>query len=281
MATLREIRKRLRSVENIKQITKTMEMVAAARLRKAQAKAEQSRPYIIKMKDILQKLASSAGGKQPLMEQRQVKKTGLFIVAADKGLCGSYNTNVFTAADKFLKKYQPENIELVLMGRKAIDHYNKRGWKIRHQFSLEGEKHDIGHVKELAHELIGWFLSRELDEIWIVYTRFVSIMSRKVMVEKILNITPPETAIPSSNYIFEPSPEDIFAEALPHYFVSKLNTVFDEAYASELASRIISMRTATKNAEEMIYDLTLTRNKVRQAGITKEMLEIINGAQGV
>lgn len=281
MATLREIRKRLRSVENIKQITKTMEMVAAARLRKAQTRAELSRPYITKMKEILQKLASSAEGRQPLMEQRQVKKTGLFIVAADKGLCGSYNTNIFSAADKFLTKYHPDQVELILMGRKAIDYYHKREWTIRHQFSLEGEKYDLGDIKELAGRLIHWFLIKDFDEVWIIYTHFVSIMSRKVLVEKILNIAPPERGLSSSNYIFEPLAEEIFAEALPHYFMSKLNTVFDEAYASELAARIISMRTATKNAEDMIHDLTLTRNKVRQAGITKEMLEIINGAQGV
>lgn len=281
MATLREIRKRLRSVENIKQITKAMEMVAAARLRKAQAKAEHSRPYIIKMKDILEKLASSSGGKQPLMEQRDVKKTGLFIVAADKGLCGSYNTNVFSAADRFLKNYNQENIELMLMGRKAIEHFHTKKWKIRYQFSLDGEKQDIRHVKELANQLISWFLAKELDEVWIIYTHFMTILSRKVLVEKILNIEPPNKTLGSSNYIFEPAADEIFTEALPHYFVSKLNTVLDEAYASELASRIISMRTATKNAEDMIYSLTLTRNKVRQAGITKEMLEIINGAEGV
>lgn len=283
MVTLREIRKRLRSVENIKQITKAMEMVAAARLRRAQAKAEQSRPYISKMKEMLENLAASTDSKSPLLEQREVKKTCVFIVAADRGLCGSYNHNIFSAVDQFLKKYHTDQVELILMGRKAIEHYHhhQRRWKIRHELSEEGEKQTIQHIKELNYRLMDWFVNREFDEIWIIYTHFVSILTRKVMVEKFLNISRPEKKSAPLNYIFEPPAEEIFAELIPHYLVSKLHAVFDEAYASELAARIISMKTATKNAEEMIYSLTLTRNKVRQAGITKEMLEIINGAEGV
>lgn len=281
MSTLREIRKRLRSVENIKQITKAMEMVAAARLRRAQAKAEQSRPYILKMKDILENLASSSDCKHPLLEQRAVKKIGVFIIGADRGLCGSYNANIFSAADKFLKNYTPDTAELILMGRKAEEYYKHRPWKIRYQVDEEGEKQGVQQVKTLANQLVSWFLLRDFDEIWIVYTHFISIMSRKVMVEKFLNIGAPPKKKMTLSYIFEPSPEEIFAEILPRYCMGKLRTVFDESYASELAARIISMRTATKNAEEMIYTLTLTRNKVRQAGITKEMLEIITGAEGL
>lgn len=281
MATLREIRKRLKSVENIKQITKAMEMVAAARLRKAQTKAEQSRPYISKMKDMLENLALSAESKHPMLEQRTVKKTGLFVVAADRGLCGSYNTNIFSTVDKFLKNYNRENVELMLMGKKAIDYYHNKPWKIRYQHAEDDEKQNIRQIKDLAYQLMSWFVSGELDEIWIIYTHFISILTRKVMVEKFLNISQLAKKTTTLNYIFEPAPEEIFAEILPHYLVSKLHAIFDEAYASELAARIISMRTATKNADDMIYNLTLTRNKVRQAGITKEMLEIINGAEVV
>lgn len=281
MATLREIRTRLRSVENIKQITKAMEMVAAARLKRAQAKAEQSRPYISKMTSILESLTASSGDKHFLMKQRQVKKTGVFVIAADRGLCGSYNTNILSAADKFLKNYPSEAVELILMGRKAIDHFHQRGWKVRHKILTEGEKQDIAQVKDFAHQLSDWFIRGELDEIWIIYTHFINTMSRKVMIEKFLNISEPEKKKQALNYIYEPSAEAVFNEIMPRFLVGKLHSAFDEAYASELAARIISMRTATKNAEEMIYSLTLTRNKVRQASITKEMLEIINGAEGL
>lgn len=281
MATLREIRTRLRSVENIKQITKAMEMVAAARLKRAQAKAEQSRPYISKMKSILESLTSSSGDKHPFMKPRQVKKTGVFIIAADRGLCGSYNTTLLSTADKFLKNYTQDSVELILKGRKAIDHYRQRPWKVRHKVLEEGEKQDIPQVKAFAHQLSDWFMKGELDEIWIIYTHFINIMSRKVIVEKFLNINEPVQKKPAVNYIYEPSAEAIFNEIMPRFLVGKLHSAFDEAYASELAARIISMRTATTNADEMIYSLTLTRNKVRQASITKEMLEIISGAEGL
>lgn len=282
MATLREIRTRLRSVENIKQITKAMEMVAAARLKRAQARAEQSRPYISKMKSILESLASSSSdGKHPFMQSRIIKKTGLFVVTADRGLCGSYNTNILSAADKFLKNHTRDSVDLILMGRKAIDHYRQGPWKIRHKVFEDGEKQDVSQVRAFAHQLGNWFIDGELDDIWIIYTHFINIMSRKVIIEKFLNIREPAKNKPALNYIYEPSTEAVFDEILPRFLVGKLHTAFDEAYASELAARIVSMRTATKNAEEMIYNLTLTRNKVRQAGITKEMLEIINGAEGL
>lgn len=281
MATLREIRKRLRSVENIKQITKAMEMVAAARLKRAQAKAEQSRPYISKMKAILENLTSSSGDKHPFMKPRTVKKTGVFIITADRGLCGSYNTAILSTADKFLKNYTQDSVELILMGRKAIEHYRQRAWKVRHKLFEDGEKQDIPKIKAFAHQLSEWFIKGELDEIWIIYTRFINIMTRKVVVEKFLNIASEEQQKQPVNYIYEPSSEAIFNEIIPRFLVGKLHSAFDEASASELAARIISMRTATKNADEMIYTLTLTRNKVRQASITKEMLEIISGAEGL
>lgn len=281
MATLREIRKRLRSVENIKQITKAMEMVAAARLKRAQAKAEQSRPYISKMKSILENLSSSSETSHPFMRPRKVKKTGLFVITADRGLCGSYNNNILSAADKFLKNHTQDSVELILMGRKGIDYYRQRSWKVRHKVLEDGERQDIPQVKALAYQLSHWFTHGDLDEIWIIYTHFINIMSRKVIVEKFLNISEPAKNKPALNYIYEPSDEAIFDAILPRFLVGKLHMAFDEAYASELAARIVSMRTATKNAEEMIYNLTLTRNKVRQAGITKEMLEIISGAEGL
>jgi len=284
MATLRDIRKKIRSVENIKQITKAMEMVAAARLRRAQAKAEQSQPYASKMRQILQNLASaSTDFTHPLYEQREVKKTGLVVVAADRGLCGSYNTNLFLAADRFLKRYTPDRVELMAVGRKAVDYYRRRKWAIRHRVPEWGGKIAFPQVKTLANQLVSWFLLGELDEVWLVYTHFISIPSRKVVIEKFLNIEKPKTGEKqlTSDYIFEPNPTEIYAEILPRYCVTKIQTVLDEAYASELAARMISMGAATKNAEEMIDHLTLVRNKARQASITKEMLEITSGAEAL
>ncbi|MBA3816594.1 MAG: ATP synthase F1 subunit gamma, partial [Parachlamydiaceae bacterium] len=217
----------------------------------------------------------------PFMTARKVKKTGVFVITADRGLCGSYNTNILSAADKFLKNYSQDAVELILMGRKAIDHYRNKQWRIRHKAFEDGEKQDIPKVQAFVQQLSDWFIKGELDEIWIIYTHFVNIISRKVIVEKFLNISEPAKGKPAINYIYEPSAEAIFNEIMPRFLVGKLHSALDEAYASELAARIISMRTATKNADEMIYSLTLTRNKVRQASITKEMLEIISGAEGL
>lgn len=284
MATLRDIRKRIHSVENIKQITKAMEMVAAARLRRAQAKAEQSQPYARKMRQILENLASaSTDFTHPLYQEREVKRTGLVVVAADRGLCGSYNTNLFQAADRFLKNYPLDKIELILVGRKGVDYYRRRKWKIKHRIPEWGGKISFIQIKSLANQLVSWFQNGELDEVWLIYTHFISIASRKVLVEKFLNLEKPQSKKRKlfSDYIFEPNPAEIYAEILPRYCVTKIQTVLAEAYASELAARMISMGAATKNAEEMIEDLTLVRNKARQASITKEMLEITSGAEAL
>lgn len=283
MATLRDIRKRIRSVENIKQITRAMEMVAAARLRRAQAKAEQAQPYAAKMRQILENLATASGEfTHPSYQQREVKKTGLVVIAADRGLCGSYNTNIFQVTDRFLKQTGQDKVELILVGRKAVEYYRRRKWTIRQRVPEWGGKISYAQIKSLTNQLVQWFLSGELDEIWLAYTHFISIPSRKVVLEKFLNIEKPKSEQKViTDYIFEPDPTEIYAEILPRYCVTKIQTVLAEAFASELAARMISMGAATKNAEEMIENLTLVRNKVRQAAITKEMLEITSGAEAL
>ena len=277
MTTLRELRTRLRSVGNIKQITKTMEMVAAARLRKAQERAESLRPYASKITQILESLAST-DIVHPFFIQREVKKSALVVIGADRGLCGSYNTHLLMAADRFLQKYTHENMELILFGRKAIEHFQKKGWKIRDKFTGWGGKLSYADIKIFAEKLIQAFMNHELDEIWLIYTHYITVMQRKVSVEKFLNVSKPAKKRVGIDYMFEPDPAEIYAELMPRYCITKIQAALYEANASELAARVVSMREATKNAEEMINSLTLMRNKVRQAGITKEMLEITAGA---
>lgn len=278
MTSLRDIRSHLRSIENIKKITDAMERVAAARLRRAQAQAEQARPYITKLKQIVETLGAEFT--HPLFEQREIKKTGLIVIAADKGLSGSYNTNILQAADKFLKNYHQENVELLLFGRKALDYYQRKKWPIRHQAVEWGGKISVHEIKVLSDHLVQWFLSGELDEIWLIYTHYITIMNKKIIVEKFLNIEkPPAGKKGRENYIFEPIPEEILAELLPRYCGTRIQTALFEAYASELAARIMAMRSASKNSEDLIHRLTLKRNKVRQAAITKEMIEISAGAE--
>lgn len=280
MNSLREIRSHLRSIENIKKITDAMERIAASRLRRAQTKAEQSRPYISKLKDVLEKL-SSADVTHPLFIQKTVKKTGVLVVSADKGLSGSYNSNILNAADTFLKKYTPDQVELIILGRKALEHYQRRHWKIRSKMTDWGEKITFNEIKSLSEQLVNWFLSGEFDEIWLIYTHYISVMNRKVIIEKFLNVgkSQSEKHSTTQSYIFEPNPTEILAEILPRYCITRIQTALYESYASELAARIVAMQTASKNSEEMITHLTLTKNKIRQRDITREMIEITTGAE--
>lgn len=287
MPSLKEIRTRIHSVDNIQKITNTMEMVAAAQLRKAQQKAEQSRPYAYKLKQILDHVSSSDIS-HPLLEKRAAtNKTGLIIVGSDRGLCGSYNTNIFSKADKFLKQFAKDKgkIELIPVGRKVVEHYQRDKWTIRH--SITGwERLSYHDVRLLANQLISWYLEEHFDEVWLIYTHYINVISRQVILEKFL---PFEETVPKVvtrersrlDYIFEPSAAEIYEDILPRYFITKIQTVLHEAYASELGARIFSMKAASTNAIEMIEKLTLERNKVRQASITREIAEITSGAENL
>lgn len=282
MATLREIRKRLKTAENIKHITKAMELVSAALLRKAQAKADQSKPYVKMMKEILDHLAKvSQKVNHPFLDKREVQRTGLVIVGSDKGLCGPYNSHIFMHAERLIKKYPQNSLELILMGRKTCEHFAHGTIPIKHKIIDWGGKISFHQTQAFASMLENWYVTGELDEVWLVYTQYINVMTRKVVTEKFMPIDPSEieSAKTSHEAIFEPNIEEVTKEILSRYCFSKVLSIFNEAYASELSARLISMRAATKNAEEMISNLTLVRNKVRQAGITKEMSEIAAGAE--
>lgn len=284
MASLRDIRKRIHSVENIRQLTKAIEMVAASHLHHALARLKYALRYIIKIKRILDSLTLSLKDfKHPLLEKREVKKTGLVIVSADLGLNGSYNKDIFAAANRFLENYQTDQIELILIGRKAIEHYHHSQWTICHQIPDMEEMRKFSEMQAMTHQLVDWFLTKKLDEIWVVYTRYFTMFSRQVMIKKFLSVEKPKHPKKSIglNYILEPSPAEVYEEIITRYCLARIRLFLDQAYASELSARVLAMKTATKNANEMVDKLTLVRNKVRQADITKEMLEIISGAESL
>lgn len=276
MASLREIRKKLNSVKNIQKITQAMEMVAASRLKRAQAKAEISRPYALKLKEMLDHLnASTTDFVHPLLKQKDVKRMGLIVVAADRGLCGGYNQTVFSQAEKFLKQHSEKEVELILIGKKAVDYFARRKWPKGLSIPHWGGKITFHEVETFTQEIIQQYLNGKYDEVWLIYTHYINIAARKVVTTKFLNIEMDtvEKSL-SRGFTFEPSAEEILAKLLPHYSVTKIQSALNEAYASELSARIFSMKAATKNAEEMIEKLTLVRNKIRQAGITRELIEI-------
>ncbi|MCJ7497474.1 MAG: ATP synthase F1 subunit gamma [candidate division Zixibacteria bacterium] len=283
MESLKILKRRIKTVSSTMQLTRAMELVSAAKLRKAQTRLVSSRPYAAKMQTILENLSSASSAlTHPLFEKREVRHKGLVIITSDRGLCGSYNVNIFRKAGEFLNTEPQEKIKLILIGKKGVYYYRKRPWEIRSQYLDIGGKLELAKVKEITSNLVNFFLSREVDEIFLLYTRFISTTSYRVALDKFLNIERPEEKNEGYlEYIFEPSPEKLFEELLPRYCLTRIQMALSEAFASEQGSRMIAMGAATRNAEEMIENLTLLRNKARQSAITKEMLEIASGVEAL
>lgn len=283
MVSLREIRKRIHSVDNIKQIAKAMEMVAGVELFKVEKKTFHSRLYFSKMEELFRQFIH--GEKHSAFEEKEKGKTAVVIIGADRGLCGSYNSGLFSSADAFLKTLSEEEIELTLFGRKAVSHYRSRGWNIKDKYTEWGGKISGEEIRKCTHQLIERFISGELKAIWIVYTYFVNLLTREVKIKKWFPIDQNDlkkaSEDPIEEPIIEPNEEEFFKEILPRWSIAKMQNALDESYASELAARVISMKTANKNAEEMIEQLTLVRNKVRQQDITEELIEIVIGAESL
>lgn len=283
MPSLRDIRRRIKSVESTKQITKAMELVAAAKLRRAQTRVESARPYGLKMQQMLESLAGAAAGlNHPLFEERQVKSTLLVVVSADRGLCGSYNSNILRTANRYLKEMPADSVRLGLIGKKAVNFFKKKPYPTAFKIDQTGGKADLALVRNLANDITAMFQSGEVDEVKLLYTRFITISSSKVMIERFLPIEKPvgDNNV-STDYIFEPDAGRIFGDLVPRYCLTKVLMALLEAFASEFGQRMIAMGNATRNADDMIQNLTLVRNKARQASITKELLDIVGGAEAL
>ena len=286
MPTLREVKNRIRSVKSTRRITRAMEMVAAAKLRRAQQIVEQSKPYSAKLDEMLANLASASTGEitHPYFEEREVKRKTLMLVTADRGLCGSFNSNLLRTADTWLRATGQETSELYLLGKKGWDYYRRRDWTVlAHEAEWEGEI-DYVRARAVVESVTGRFVSGETDEVDIVYMKFISMGRFQVTQERYLPIAPPtigEESGKTRDYIFEPTPEEIYARLMPYYTTTKLITILRESLASEQASRMLAMNSATKAAGDMIDSLTLDYNKARQALITKEILEVVSGAEAL
>ncbi|MEA1980226.1 MAG: ATP synthase F1 subunit gamma [candidate division Zixibacteria bacterium] len=288
MPTLREVKKRIRTVKSTARITKAMEMVAAAKLRRAQEKVEQSLPYSEKMDEMLGQLASGATGEisHPYFEERELKNRTIVVITSDRGLCGSFNANVIRKASAWLNENKDIEVEIVTIGKRANDFFKRRQWKVVRNFSDWSGNLQMDKAKEIVSFLTDYFVGGETDEISLFFTRFLSTVKYKIVNEKYLPIAPPDietTDESKSNreYIFEPTPEAIYAALMPSYATTKMVTALVESFASEHGSRMIAMGNATTNAGEMIQSLTLDYNKARQAQITKELLEVVSGAEAL
>lgn len=282
MPSLKDIKRRIKSVKNTQQITKAMKMVAAAKLKRAHDDIVAARPYAQKMLDIANSLASRVRpDAHPLLSKRGGKKVELVIVISDRGLCGGFNSNIIRASEGFIRKSANAEITLNLVGKKAKDYFKRRGLVIRQERPAGSGRPNYAAAAEVAKEIVDSYLKETFDETYLIYSEFKSALSQKPVIQKLLPIEPPQDIKGTSEYIYEPSQEAILADILPKYIEVQIFRALLESAASEHGARMAAMDSATKNAKEMIDGLTLKYNRLRQAAITKELMEIIGGAEAL
>lgn len=282
MPSARDIRRRIKSVKNIQQITKAMKMVAAARLRRAQERASASRPYTEKIQEVLASVTASVrDAEHPLLAVREVNKIGYLVIGADKGLAGAYTSNLMKEAVAQVRG--KDNVELITVGRKPRDYFRRRNYNVIGEHSGFSEKPEYHHAVTLAADVANRFAVGELDEVHLVYTRFISPINQKPTTLKLLPVANSEISDEEAQgeYIFEPSAAEVLNQLLPKYLETVIYGALLQAAASELGSRMTAMGSATDNAQELIAKLVLNYNKVRQATITRELSEIVGGAEAL
>jgi F-type H+-transporting ATPase subunit gamma len=281
MPALIDIRRRIRSVKSTEQITKAMKMVSASKLRRAQEAMFAARPYARKMMEVLASMASRARPEShPLLAQRSGTKTALIVITADKGLCGGFNANIIRTASQFLAQRSADDVQLLVVGRKSRDHFRRRSVKVRREFVGVFQPLRYATAQELATDAIQAFTSGEVDHVYLIYNEFKSVIQQRIVVDALLPL-PRSLADPKEpplDYLYEPQPGVIFDTVLPKYVEVRLWHALLESAAAEHGARMAAMDAATKNASEAIDRLTLYMNKVRQAAITKEIIEVVSGA---
>jgi len=284
MSNLRDIRRRIQSVKNTEQITKAMKMVAASRLRRAQEAILSSRPYALKMLEVLSSLALRANPEaHPLLVTREPKKADMVVVTSDRGLCGAFNSNILRKAEQFMAEHPEWEFSLHLVGRKAVEYFKRREANTR-KISLDILADvSFSHAMAIGNDVVESYLEEEFDQVFMVYNEFKSAIQQMVVVEQLLPIKPMDVAEDhfAVEYIYEPSEDVVLEELLPRHINIQVYRVLLESVASEHGARMTAMDAASKNAGEMIDELTLLYNRSRQAAITKELVEVVSGAEAI
>lgn len=278
-----DIKRRIKSVNSTKQITKAMELVSSAKLRRARERAEKTRPYFGSIKDAVQEIfASPNGSRHPLAKEREIKKSCYIVITADRGLCGGYNANVIKAA---VANMQDKTVSVVTVGTKARDYFNKRNYESNGEFIHISENPSYADAKRIGNLVLDLYQKEEVDEVYLVYTKFVSAVSQVPEKIKLLPLSgekKDEEKGKKLEYVtYEPSPEEVLDYLIPKYIESTVFGALVESAASEQGARRVAMESATDNAVEMIDNLTLTYNRARQAAITQEIAEIVGGAEAL
>ncbi|MBW4558331.1 MAG: F0F1 ATP synthase subunit gamma [Trichormus sp. ATA11-4-KO1] len=314
MANLKAIRDRIQSVKNTKKITEAMRLVAAARVRRAQEQVTATRPFADRLAQVLYGLQTRLRFEDvdlPLLKKREVKTVGLLVISGDRGLCGGYNTNVIRRAENRAKELQAEGVayKYVLVGRKAIQYFQRRNQPIDGTYTGLEQIPTAAEATEIADQLLSLFLSESVDRIELIYTRFVSLVSSRPVVQTLLPLDPQGLEAADDeifrlttrggqfeverqkvtsqvrplprDMIFEQDPVQILDSLLPLYLSNQLLRALQESAASELAARMTAMNNASDNAGELIKTLSLSYNKARQAAITQELLEVVGGAEAL
>jgi F-type H+-transporting ATPase subunit gamma len=297
MANLIDLRRRIRSVKNTQQITKAMKMVAAARLRRSQDRILATRPYALALRQVIENLSGGSGGEaaHPLLEVREEKRVLLAVVSGDKGLCGSFNSNVLRRAERTFKDWRAtREVDLLLLGKRGADFFlrrNPKAIRAAHRDLFSNITYEAAEA--IASDLSQAFSEGHYDAVYVVFNQFVSVLQQLLTVERLLPVRPaegaqgaapgtaPGIASTSIDTIFEPSPEAILEQLLPRFLTFQIYRVLLESQAAEHAARMTAMDAATKNARELIDKLTLTYNRSRQARITTELIEVVSGANAL
>lgn len=285
MATTRDIRRRIKSVANTQQLTRAMKMVSAAKLRRAQESMTKARPYATALVRVLRSLARRVSPEEhPLLARRGDRRVELVVMTGDKGLCGSFNTNIIRRATQFLEDRGDRRMTLHLVGKKGVDFFNRRDYPIHNRYVDAFRQVKFSTAKEIADDVMKRFLDEELDAVYLIYNEFKSMISQNLVAERILPIADLDLRDSDEvleEYLYEPDPQSLFDRLLPHYAETRAYQAMLESSAAEHAARMTAMESATKNAGEMIQNLTLHLNRVRQASITNEIIEVVSGADAL
>jgi len=281
MPNILDIRRRIRSVKNTQQITKAMKMVSAAKLRRAQERVMSARPYAQKILSVLNSLVTrSEGQTHPLLEDRGGERTQVVVITADKGLCGAFNSNIIKAAQNFIGENRHRQLTLNCVGRKGRDFFRKGSLPRAHEAVNIFARLDYSHAKQISATLMEEFSNKEVDAVYLVYNEFKSVIQQRIVVEQLLPIQKLAVSEEASliDYIYEQPAGEIFSSLIPKHVEVQVYRALLESAAAEHGARMTAMDAATNNAVDLIDSLTLTMNRARQAGITREIIEIVGGA---
>jgi F-type H+-transporting ATPase subunit gamma len=285
MPSTRDIRRRIKGVKNIKQVTRAMNMIASARLRRAQGKAEAARPYAERLREILQDvLASGAGGKHPLLARREPKRIAVVLITSDRGLCGSFNAGIIREVEHFLAK-QTAAVSLLTVGKKGRDYFQRRGLTVAQHYPQPSREVRLDEINPVIRQVTSGYSTGQFDQVFLAFSQFVSVLKSVPAVMQLIPLEKPTPAAGqtprTSSYEFEPAIEELLNTLLPQYIEVLLYRALVESLASEQAARMVAMKAATDSASDVIGSLTREYNRVRQGSITTQILEVVSGAEAL